>query len=293
MDQMLSIEPKRTPQLQKLIDISHADPIDFLHSLDWEMGVDRTKPPKLPEYCWLFGTPFYDELTAEQRHELLWLETARDITMFLTLERQLPGLYTGYVNQYEDDIAPEIYDYLMIFSREEITHTLMFKRYQKMAGLPQFNADPMVAFAQEKLPTMAPVVGVLLTLLLEWTAELGAIFATQHKEVDPLTRELFRRHHIDEARHIAFARWIVESQFEVMAESDVAAIRILAREQYLRLVRGYTFHPDIAQFTSFEYPVKADDIASIKAVRFSDHNIAINLKRFAPMKNWLKKVGVL
>lgn len=289
----ISVDPSKVSKVQRMIDVSHKDPIDYERSIDWKLGVDRSLPPKLPENCWLYGTPFYDRLTPEQAHELLWLETARDVTMFLTLERALPPLYTNYANLYEDEIAPEIVDYLLIFSREEITHTLMFKRYQRVAGLPHFSLEGIMAFFRDQLPLMPPVAGILMTLVLEWIAELGAISNTQHDGVDPLTRQLFRRHHVDEARHIAFARWVVESQFASMPEEQVQPIREIARQQFKRLMLAYTYNEEIARFTSFPYPVAVGDIAQIRAVRFSAHNQELNRKRFAPMTAWLEKVGIL
>jgi hypothetical protein len=289
----ISVDPSKVSKVQRMIEVSHNDPIDYERSIDWKLGVDRSLPPKLPEHGWLYGTPFYDRLTPEQAHELLWLETARDVTMFLTLERALPPLYTGYANRYEDEIAPEIVDYLLIFSREEITHTLMFKRYQRLAGLPHFSLESIMSFFRDQLPLMPPVAGILMTLLIEWIAELGALSNTQHDGVDPLTRQLFRRHHVDEARHIAFARWVVESQFDSMPEEQVQPIREVARQQFKRLMLAYTYNEEVARFTSFPYPVGLGDISQIRAVRFSAHNQELNRKRFAPMTAWLEKVGIL
>jgi hypothetical protein len=293
LEASLSVEPKRTAQLQKLIDISHDQPIDYLRSLDWSIGVDRSRPPKLPEHGWLYGTEFHERMTPEQQHEVLWLEMARDVTMFLTLERALPALYTGYVTRYEGTISREIYDYLLIFSREEITHTLMFKRYQRLAGLPPFTPDPALAMIHDKLPDMPPAAGILVTLLIEWMAELGAMFATQHDVVDPLTRAFFHRHHVDEVRHIAFGRWIVEAQFAAMPEAELTFIRELARNQFIRLSRGYSFNDEIGRFTSFDYPVQPGDAESAKAIRTSAHVQDLNRQRFAPMVAWLQKVGIL
>lgn len=289
----LTLDPSKVSKVQKLIKVSHHDPIDFERSLDWTLGVDRSRPSKLPEHCWLYGTPFYEQLTPEQVNELLWLEMARDVTMFLTLERALPGLYTGYVNRYEGRLSEEIYEYLLIFSREEITHTLMFKRYQRMAELPSYSLEQILVIFSEQLPSMAPVAGILMTLLIEWLAELGAMHTTQHDIVDPLTRKFFHRHHIDEARHIAFARWIVESQFDIMPKEEVDAIREIARQQFRRLVMAYTYNDEIRSFTSFPYPVAAGDVDQMRKVRFSAHNLELNEKRFAPMIAWLKKIEIL
>jgi hypothetical protein len=150
-----------------------------------------------------------------------------------------------------------------------------------------------MSFFRDQLPQMPPVAGILITLVIEWIAELGALASTQHDGIDPLTRQLFRRHHVDEARHIAFARWVVESLFDGMSEEELQPIREIARQQFKRLVLAYTYNEEIARFTSFPYPVAVGDVNQMRAVRFSAHNQELNRKRFAPMTAWLAKVGIL
>lgn len=291
--EVLQVEARRQKGLARLIENSHADPMNLADSLDWSVGVNRALPPKLPEQCWIYGTPWYEALTPEQRHELLWLEIARDVSMFITLEQALPALYVGYLNQKEYNFRPEMYEYLMIFSKEEIVHTLVFKRYMKLAGLRQYQSEGSGEVAMRELRDAHPVAGILFTLILEWVAELGAMSATQHEGVDPLTRQLFYRHHVDEARHIAFARWVVESHFATAPDESVAQLRDMARRQVERMVPAYTFIPHIGEFTSFEFPIRIDDEAAIETVLKSPANAALNRKRFAPLYNWLKKVEIL
>jgi len=291
--ELLSVEARREKGLDRLIQNSHADPMDFSDSLDWARGVDWSLPPKAPDQAWLYGTPWYEAMTPEQRHELLWLEIARDVSMFISLEQTIPVLYVGYLNQYESQLRPEIYEYLMIFSKEEIIHTLVFKRYMKLAGLEQFPSEGSVEVALKELRDAHPVAGILFTLIIEWVAELGAMYATQHDGVDPLTRQLFHRHHVDEARHIAFARWIVESHFATAPEDEVASLRDMAKRQVERMVPAYTFIPHVGAYTSFDYPIAIDDQSAADSVLQSAHNLALNQRRFAPLYSWLKKLEIL
>lgn len=289
----LDVEERRHKSLQKLIDVSHESPMNYADSLDWERGVDRTLPPKIPAHSWIAGTACEAALTAEQRQEVLWLEIARDVSMFMSLEQTLPVLYVGYLNKYERDLSPEIYQYLMIFSKEEIVHTMVFKRYMQVAGLPQFGPEGSARFLLDELPKMHPAAGILFTLILEWVAELGAMYSTQAEGTDPLTRELFHRHHVDESRHIAFGRWIAESHFANAPTASVEQLRQITRKQIERLIPAYTFNPGIAKFTSFKFPVAPDDEAQIAEIHNSAANRAINEKRFAPLYTWLNKMGIL
>jgi hypothetical protein len=232
-------------------------------------------------------------LTPEQRHELLWLENARDVSMFISFEQVLPVLYVGYLNRYGRELPPEVRDYLMIFSKEEMVHIMTFHRYLEAAGLPLFGPEASPRFALEEVPKMPPVAGILFTLIIEWMAELGAMYGTQSAEVDPLTRALYRRHHVDEARHIAFARWVVEAHFARAPEDELQPLRRLAKSALDRLEPAYSFNSEIAKYTSFPFPVDIEDAEQVREVCFSEANLALNAKRLKPMYDWLNKVGLL
>jgi hypothetical protein len=280
--------------VESLLAKSHESPMDLNAVLPWEKGVDRAGLPKKMEHSWIFGTPQFDSLSAEQRHEMLWLENARDVSMFITLEQTLPPLYMGYLNAHPGKMSPEIYEYLMVFSKEEIVHTLMFQRYMKMAQLPLFApADGLYELLTVQLPKMHPVAGIISTLIIEWVAELSAMHASQDDAVDPLTREMFYQHHIDESRHIAFGRWVGESFFDRAPEEEAAQMRKLMQGLMARLIPQFTYNPEIAKQSSFTFPIASDDQAAIDAVRSSPANAAINAKRFAPIYTWLRKVEAL
>jgi len=291
---IMPLNEKSQKGVLHLIDSSHADPMDFNSVLPWDQGIDLTQRPKPLEQGWIYGTPYYDMLTPEQHHELLWKETARDISMFITLEQTIPPLYMGYVNKYQGALTPDIYEYLMLFSKEEIIHTLVFKRFMKTAGLRQFSPpDGLYELLTVQLPSMHPVAGIVCTLIIEWLAELAAMYASQCDGIEPMTRQLFHRHHIDESRHIAFGRWVTESYVEKASEEEVSKLKTVMKGVLNRLVPQFTYNPEIEAHTSFDFPVKRSDLEAIEAVRNSASNIALNEKRFAPMYSWLQKLGVV
>jgi P-aminobenzoate N-oxygenase AurF len=289
---VLDVEPRRQSSLRKLIETSNEEPMDLLTSLPWSIGVDRAKPPKKVRQGWLTGTRFDRMLTPEQRHELLWLENARDASMFISLEQTLPVIYVGYLTQHDRVLTPEVRDYLTIFSKEELVHIMTFRRYLETAGLPLYGPERSTDFALQQLPQMPPIFGILFTLIVEWVAEQGAMSGTQSAEVDPLTRALYRRHHVDEARHIAFARWVVESHFARAPEDELEQLRTMAKPLHEQMIQAYTFNPGIANYTSFPYPVDIEDEAQVREVTFSEANLALNAKRFKPLNDWLAKVGL-
>lgn len=280
--------------MAKLISNSHERPMDLNSVLPWSEGVNKEMRPKPVDQCWLAGTPYDKLLSDEQRHELLWQETARDVSMFITLEQTLPPLYMGYINKQGDQLSSDVYEYLMLFSKEEIVHTLMFKRYMKLAGLNLFKpAEGVYELLTVQLPNMPPEFGVACTLLLEWVAELGAMHASQQEGIEPMTRKMFYEHHVDESRHIAFGRWVTESYLEKAPEPQAQQLRDLARALMARLIPQFTYNPEIADHVSFAFPIGRHDDARIAEVRNSAANAALNEKRFAPLNSWLRKLGVM
>lgn len=287
---------KRSNVVGTLIDASHRKLLKLNEVVDWSAGVDKKQLPKLEETAWLYGTPYWDAMTAEQRLECLWLETARDVSYFIWLEQALPQLYVGYVNKYNDVLSPDVREYLMIFSREEIVHTLMFRRYLKVADLEMWSNPetiPQFSTFEQQLPNRHPVYGIIWNLLIEWFAELNSIYQTQHDSIEPLTRKMFREHHMEEVRHIAFAKHIAENFFETAPAAEVEEMCGFFRMGYQFLVDEYTFMPEIARFASFDFPIKADDQDAIKAIRNSEHNRALNEKRFKDVNDWCHKYGII
>lgn len=284
---------KSAKTIEQLIIKSHERPLDVNGAIPWGMGVDKCCPPKDLKQLWIYGTPYYDQLTPSERLETAWIETARDVSMFINLEQFLPPLYMGYVNRYGRSLPAQVFEYLMVFSKEEIVHTMMFRRYMQLAGLPQFRAPAAYAKLVALLPELHPCVGILATLVVEWVAELGAIHATQGEDVDPLTRDMFKQHHFDEVRHIGFASRVVEDYFGAASDAELKRIRQLFRRLIPKILDAYRYNPEVAEHTRFKFPVAADDVDAIASIRKSHHNQQLDVMRFKDMINWFKKLELM
>jgi hypothetical protein len=289
---VLSVADHLQPKLDRLIDMSHSDYMDVRSVLEWSMGVNRQIYPKRPDACWMYGTDEWDAFPDAMKLEIAWHEIARDCSMFIWLEQTLPPLYVSYVVKHGADLSPSLREYLMIFSKEEIVHTLMFRRYMDLAGLQLFSPPGLLTelFAV-KLPAMPPVLGVLCTYLAEAVAEIGLVEGTDGPGVDPLTRALALAHHREEARHLAFGRWIAESHIasgKAPLASDMARV---IEPMMSKLIEQYTFNDEIA--TRVPLGFSADDKPAIERFRRSEHNRTLNDSRFAHLLRWLKDQGLI
>jgi hypothetical protein len=289
----VALQAEQASNIRRLIDFSHRSFMDVDSVLPWDKGIDRSLPPKDETTSWIYGTSCWDLLTPEQRHELLWDEIARDVSMFIWLEQTIPPLYVGYVNTYPDTLSREVYEYLMIFSKEEIVHTLMFRRFMSLAGLKLYSppSGPYIRLL-DRLPKLHPAIGILWTLTIEWTAELAAIYGTQGSNVEPLVRTMFHAHHLEELRHITFGRRVIESFFNTASPAEQELVRAQFKPVLRNLYDLVTFNPEIADRLSFPFPVDVSEPKVIESIRRSPNNLEMNEKRFKEQRDWFSSLGL-
>ena len=79
-------------KIVRLTEHSHDDQMDLNGSLPWADGVNKSLYPRRLDTCTIYGTPAWDALSVEQRHQLCWEEAARDVSTFIWLEQTLPPL---------------------------------------------------------------------------------------------------------------------------------------------------------------------------------------------------------
>jgi P-aminobenzoate N-oxygenase AurF len=282
---------------QKIVSLtehSHHSHINLNTSLDWAQGVDQSRWPKCQEECWIYGTPAWEGLTPAQRLEMAWAETARDVSMFIWLEQALPPLYMGYINKQGHLLQDYLKDYLLVFSKEEIVHIQVFRRYMDLTALPRFN--PPEGFYElyvEQLPQLPPLIGILATLLVEWVAENTATHAVASKKVDPLTKQMFVLHHREELRHISFAKWVIGGLVAELLPTERAGMRAFTEPLIDRVVRQSSVNREIALKVPFDLGFSYDDEATVEAARRTPNNLRVNGERYGPILTWLRRTGLV
>lgn len=279
--------------VQNLVNVSNEKCLSLTSIIDNNTVIDKTKYPKKVDCAWCYGTKYWDMLDEKQKLEVLWAEVARDVSMFIFLEQNLPPLYVGYINQYREGFTKEIYEYLMIFSKEEIVHTLIFRKWLALTNERIWPA-PSASYTGfvKMLPAIHPVVGILSTLTIEWAAETNAIFTTQNADVEPVTANMFFEHHKEEVRHITFGRRIVNNWFSKAPESEKNVVRKLISQQLKALLDLITCNNDLQKRVSFQLPFDLDDEKTISEIRNSENNKKINAVRFAEQLEWYKQLGI-
>lgn len=289
----LQISQDTSLLVSQLLKKSHQHPLEVETALPWDMGVNRELLPKRLDQLWLYGTPFFEVLSTEERLETAWLETARDISLLIQLKRTVPSLFVGYLNKFSNSLPSSVHDYLLVHALEEITQTLIFRRFAKIANLPCFQRLPAYTQTSALFPEMHPCVGLLGTLLISWMVDSGAMHATQASGIDPLTREVFKQHHTVKIRHIEFSRRVIEDYLGNASIRERHKFRDIFKHVIPEIMAAFRFDPEIAQHTSFQFPVSGSHAVSIEAVRTSVHNQFLDEERFRVMMNWLWKMELI
>lgn len=264
---------------------SYERPLEVRTAIPWDLGVDRDRPAKALARLWLYGTPFHELLTPQQRIETSWLEIARDVSWLIKLKECMSSLYTSYPNRYRRAIPSEVQEYLLVQSKEDIVHALMLKRYMGMAKLPTFKHFPALERISALLPEMHPCIAIVSNLVLTWIIDAGIMDATQSTGLDVLTREIFKLHHADKVRHLDFSRRLIEDYFSDSSRDDRQRMRQILSWVIPDMLSSYRFSPEIAAHTSFEFPVNTPGM--IAAVRQSAQNELLDRERFQALDSWL------
>ena len=291
MKPIVSLNEDKTKQLGKLIEKSYDSYMDLNTILPWELGVNRSIAPKREDHSWIYGTEYWDRLTPEQRLELLWIENAQTPAAFIWLEEGLSPLFIRLLHNFNGQFPEPIREYMMVFCKEEIVHTQMFRRYLKVAGLPRFKRPQFMDFVVD-VEKMHPIVGILITFLLEATAEEQAM-RQEGPGIDPLTRQLYFEHHREEARHLAFGRWICESFCETAPPQVKMMIGTALRATMSISMPRFTYNPEISEYLSFDLGIDPNDQALIDRIRRSPNNQRLNEERYGSMLAWIKKLGLV
>jgi hypothetical protein len=290
------VRPAVAARIQKLTEHSYDDHMDLNAVLPWDDGVRPDLLPKVPRSGWFYGQPAWERLDPEGRHELLRAEIARDVSMFIWFEQTLPPLYMGYINAYGEALPKSIVDYLLVFSKEEIVHTQMFRRYLDLAGLRMYGPPKgLHALFTEVLPSHSPLEGIVATMLIEWIAECTAMHAVDGAGdgdgVEPLTRSMFVSHHREELRHIAFGRWLVAELAADLDPDGLAKLRGFVEFLAEQAIKQSTINPEIADHVPFDLGIDDDD--ALEAARLSPHNRRINAERYGNVLEWLRSAGIV
>ena len=191
-----------------MVAYSYGACLDQAHRVNWKvkdvlgtLAFDRARP-WLPEA--LSGGPGIHCLNPEEKRRLTHVEMGAYAHLFGFVEAFIAPLMVdlAWEIQPQDDVA---FQALTNFASEEVKHIHLFReirqRVNDTLGFPLDLVGDEAEVAQAVLAKSRGAV-LLLTSAIEWFTQQHYLSAMQGSDqLDPLTREIFRFHWMEEAQH--------------------------------------------------------------------------------------------
>ncbi|MGW7070996.1 AurF N-oxygenase family protein [Streptomyces sp. NPDC054855] len=197
--------PEEDDVARRLLDSAAELAYDPATEVDWETPLDRDFHGASPEWCSLYGTAYWQELTEAQRKELTRQEAASVASTGIWFEMILQQMVLRDV--YMKDPASDEVQWALTEIAEECRHSIMFARGARKLGAPAYRpkrfamelgrAFKTVAFGEAAYAAILVAEEVLDVMQRDWMRD---------ERVVPFVRTINNIHVVEESRHMKFAR---------------------------------------------------------------------------------------
>jgi hypothetical protein len=253
--------------------------------IDWSAPMDPTKYGCSPEWSTLYGTPYWDELTEEQRVTLTRHEFASIMCIGIWFEMMLQAVVIR--DQYLGDYHRPEFQFALTEIADECRHSIMFaKASEKMVGTSYKPHPRLGRFGKLFMATVSDEVAYTGILVAEEILDVFQRGCMRDERVLPFIRTVNEIHVLEESRHMKFAREEVRA-----AMRDVGPIRRRWSAFYIALSASYIF-------TSLVRPQAYKDAGldhhrAIAEMRRNHHFQSMVRSGCAHLMDFLDEVGLL
>jgi hypothetical protein len=267
----MSTQPDVIAVAQKLTSSSLKNSFDTFNRVSYQekLNPDALQFPE--EFLSLYHHPIYGDLTDEQKWKLSMLETVNFFSANIFGEQHLISHMEKkiYRNKFvgEDAISSE---YAQHFIHEENAHTFMLAGYcvryhgQVMPNRSIAMADPKLSPYGEDLLFFAR------TYVLEMFLGYMNRTARERDDIDDTVRQIHYFHLLDEVRHIAWDRAMVEGNLWEMHQRglshEIPVIKELVKT-YAKVSFNSLYNPRIYKDIGLENPSRLGQEAAATAAR--------------------------
>ncbi|MFE6157935.1 diiron oxygenase [Streptomyces sp. NPDC056486] len=197
--------PQEDDVARRLLDSAAELAYDPATEVDWDTPLDRDFHGASPEWCSLYGTAYWQELTDAQRKELTRQEAASVASTGIWFEMILQQMVLRDV--YMKNPASDEVQWALTEIAEECRHSIMFARGAQKLGAPAYRpkrfamelgrAFKTVAFGEAAYAAILVAEEVLDVMQRDWMRD---------ERVVPFVRTINNIHVVEESRHMKFAR---------------------------------------------------------------------------------------
>ncbi|HEY1575224.1 MAG TPA: diiron oxygenase [Pseudonocardiaceae bacterium] len=175
----------------------------------------------------LYGTPLWEQLSAEQRVELSRHEAASVASNGIWFEVILMRMLLKEV--YQGDPRSNHVQYALTEIADECRHSVMFGKMSEKLGCPAYGPGRKgLALGKFFRATANPVEIFAAALFVEEVLDALQREATKDDDLQPLVRDVMRIHVVEEARHMRYAAEELARQWETLRGSRrfVSSVRL-------------------------------------------------------------------
>lgn len=287
-----TLSPRFSDLLEKLNKASEKKQMSLLLDHPWDEPIDNVWLKKR-ENISIYGTPYYDLASEEERRLLSVYETGAWWYTFIVFENLVSEYYMKIVNHGSLKRFPEVVKYIHHFCKEEIVHAMVFRKAMNYFNIAPFPVPLNLREIYSHNASMSefPLKAIYLTILIEWLAENNAMEDCNSKEISKLSRAVAVEHHKEEARHIEWGKNMIREFIDVVPDFLNEAREITA--PMLRSMLDMSIS-SIMVYARVGFKDKAfkNYKELIPTVLNAENRKKINSKIMAPMMRYFVEIGI-
>ena len=189
----------------RLLKSSAALSYDPSTEIDWDAPLPDDEYGTPPEWCSLYGTPLWDEMTEAQRVTLTRHEAASMLCTGIWFEMILQQMILR--DQYVKDPATPEFQFALTEIADECRHSIMFARICQKLGAPAYYPKRLVVELARGFKSLASSeVAYGAGLVAEEVLDVLQRDTMRDPRVLDIVRASSRIHVVEESRHMKFAR---------------------------------------------------------------------------------------
>jgi len=282
-----------TSVTERLIASSEKRPMSTLSDHPWDVVV--TEPPYLrkKERISIYGTEYWDKASEEEIRRLSVEETITWWSAFVHLESLVVEYYMRELNDGAFKDLPLVRDYMTHFVKEELVHTLVFKKairyYEKdIYPMPEF----LRSFYDDNAGTgKYPLMAVYLTMVIEWIADQYQRLDVDADYVHPMAKTVVHEHWKEEMRHIKWGQSMIQSLIHTDDEFKRHAQELTPVYVRQLIDQGVT-NVECFEKVGFADPAFQDTERLLDTVIYSKHRKNLNSELIRPLLHYFITSGV-
>lgn len=271
-------ESSSKQRFQNLIDLSVKGRYCPYTDLNWEEHPSEDVPWMPFEMCSIYHTKMWSTLTDRQKLRLTQLELINIFSITLAGEQEIqrdlmPLLFS---KTYEQESA-----YLSTLLREEYDHATMFWRFCKTYRGDIYRTKHFRMHRWED-PLQVELNGFVQTLIAEMALTYFNEKLSRAADIPELIRQINKRHHSDEARHIVMGRQMVDDlwgQFKKERPLESVNNYRIYVGKFIRFFMASLANVDVYR----EIEIKDPMSCRLEFERY----LAVNIAEFSPVKRLL------